>query len=399
MRKKRWFLCLVTIICLSIPCRAAAQKIPEWAKTWEYWAEKTGNPEWAEWSKRIQDPRAIKLGQAWRDYLGYDAPSIIAKLKLAPDIKPGLVITEDNYMKYPGLKQLCSPARYKRFKKGAYGQFGEVIIAPTTHYYCSEGYLKYTKKYEGTCKIAPDGQTLLGWRAGIPFPFPKTGAEMVHSFDRLTIGSDNMSFNPMDCQMYDRKFKLERLQKVNLFWRNWTGRVKIPPITEDLEGKGEILEKSSIVFTFPYDLKGYAGVRGRFVDLKREDSFEFYLPFLRRIRKLSGHDTQDPLLGTDASWEDWKSWWQKLSPHIWPMEYRYLGEKEILVGTQWLTPPVFEKDGRFTGQWERCPCWVVDAICKTERYLYSKRRAWIIKELFYVDHLDTWDIRGELYKS
>ncbi len=388
---------LIILLILGLFLEAQAQRIPEWAKNWEYWAEKTGDPEWALWAKKLQSPKAIRLGQAWIDYLGYDSVSLAKKSKIAPNIKPGVVITSENYLKYPGLKELCPPYLYRRIQKGTYASYPEIRIAPTTHYYNNEGYLKYTKMYEGRCKVGPNGE-LLGWKAGIPFSRPKTGMEMVHNFDRLSVLQDNHSFNPLMAVMFDRKGKLERVEKLNLFWRNYMGRVTIPPIPEDPVTKGEVYEKGSMVMVYPYDLKGYCGVRVRFVDLSKEDSFELYLPFLRRIRKLSGTDTQDPIVGTDLLWEDWKAWWQKISNKIWPMECKYIGEREILGPVKWLTPFRMVGDKLYT-YWERHPCWLVEVNYKTKLYVYSKRRVWFAKDFFFHWNGEYFDIRGNLYRD
>ncbi len=396
---------LITLFCL-IPHLLFAQQYKDWRKcpkfrwekNWEEWAKITGNEEWALWAKELQKPKALSLGKAWADYLGYDSVSLVNRSQLAPDIVPDLVINENNYQNYPGLKKLLRPSLYKRLRRGEYAQIPELRIAPTMHRYHSRGRLEATKRYEGTCKLIVDGQQLLNWKAGIPFPHPRNAAEVAHSFDRIGSGSDTTSFNPIDFLMWERKGKFERIIKSQLQWYISKGRYDLPPIPNAPDAH-EILEKGSLVIVYPYDLKGYAGVRQRFVDPEKEDSFEFYLPFLRRVRRLSGADTQDPIIGTDIAWEDWKGWWQKLSPKMWPMEYKMVdSQAECLLPVQWLTTYTLKGD-KVLCYWERRPSWVIDAICKTKLYFYSKRRVWIDKELF-TDNMDEkYDIRGNLWRD
>ncbi len=392
------------ILCFSfLASQVSAQQYKDWRKcpkfswekNWEEWAKIRENKEWAAWAKKLQSPKALALGKAWAEYLGYDAVSMVNKSQLAPEIVPGVVINQDNYLQFPRLKEVLPGIFYKFLKKGTYGDFTEIKVAPTQHQYNSWGRLEATKKYEGSCKIASDGQTLLNWVVGIPFPHPKTAAEIAHNYDRTT-GNDDFTFNPVTFYIFDRKQKLERIQRATLYWMNYMGRTDLPPKPQ--LGKG-ILEKGSLLMTFPFDLKGYTGVRVRYADLAKEDELTMYLPFLRRVRKLSGADTQDPIIGTDTPWEDWKCWWQKLSPKMWPLEYRMVEwHTEVLTPVRWLT------SHRLSGPyivcwWERRPSWCIDVISKTKRYLYSRRRCWMDKERFMFNLEEMYDIRGNLWRE
>ena len=366
-----------------------------WEKNYEAWAKRTGIEEWADMARKMKTSEALKLGKAWAEYLGYDAVGITNESKIAPDIVPGLVITDENYQNYPGLKELLPEIYYKAFKKDSYLRVKEMRICPTQHLYLSKGRLEWTKKKEGTCKTNESGD-LENYVAGVPFPRPKTGAEMIHNLDRMGINTDQCSYNPMSFTMYDRKRKLERIQKSNLFWRNYIGRCDMAPIPQEGE---DIMERGSLVISYPHDVKGYCGIRTRFIDANREDSFRMYLPFLRRVRTLSGADTQDPIIGTDILWEDWKAWWQKLSTKIWPIEYKMIEEHREMLNPFYSPHRPKVVDDIVYNDWQRRPCWVAEVVTKTTSYIYSRRRAYIDKEYFNASYYENWDIRGNFFKT
>ena len=49
-----------------------------------------------------------------------------------------------------------------------------------------------------------------------------------------------------------------------------------------------------------------------------------YIPSLRRIRKLSATDSQDPVMGQDVIYDDNEGWMQKISPVRYPYKYEIL---------------------------------------------------------------------------
>jgi len=379
----------------SFAQEAAGEK-PIWIKYWEEWVQKTGNKEWQKWLDDISSPEAIKLGKEWADYLGYDAVSIILKSKKAPDIKPGLVITSKNYKDYPGLKELLPEPLYNRLKEGSYAQFPEMRIVPTTHYYYSKGKLEITKKYEGKYKLDANGM-LKDWKGGIPFPHPKNGLELAWDFDRTSIGADDLYFEPIDFLLFDKNGKLERTLKMNIYWQNSIGRDTREPIPS-IPGLEDHYERGSIVFFYPFDIKGFAAVRHRYKDPEKPDYFITWVPSLRRTRLFSGTDSQDPMFGSDIPWDDWKAWWQKISHKIYPNEFKLLGETEILCAVQ-RNYPVKIVGNKLYVEWERYPVYLLEVKSKDPSYMYSKKLMWIEKETFRVRYMQNYDRRGNLWRD
>jgi len=394
--KKIISISLFFILTLFIPSKVFSQEIdekPAWIKVWEDFVKENPKPEWVEWYKKISSPEALKLGKEWAELLGYDVISLTSNSTIAPDIKPGLVINSKNYRNYPGLKELLPKPVYERLAEGAYAQIPEIRIVPPTHYYYSKGMLEVTKKNLGMASLDDRGM-LKNWHGGLPFIPPKNGKELMWNFDRASIGADNLNFSPIIWILFDKKDKLERTVKANIYWRMMQGRTDIPPLGNISE---TIFEMGSAVFLYPFDVRGFSMVRTRFADPDKPDYFIAWVPSIRRTRLFSGSDTQDPMFGTDITWDDWKNSWQKISPDIYPNEYKIVGETEILA-------PVYRdymfrrEGGKVYIDWERRPVWILDQISKDKSYIYSIRRLYIDKETFRARHSQLFDPRGRLWR-
>ncbi len=404
-----------------VPFKDPNSNLPFWVRNWNYWAKKTGNREWIAWGRRLANPKAIELGKAWIKLNGIDCSKIVALSKVAPDIKPGVVITQKNWQNYPGLKELWPKSLWIRLTNNAYVPYKVIKIAPTQHIYKSRGMLYYTKKFLNKPHIDKEGMMDLAkdnYVAGVPFPFVpactnwddpkyslgdrygnKLAWYLVHDMDRLVVGQDNLSFNPIIPTQLDKHAKLERTYKWGLYWRIYWGRTDIPP-TPWVPGKEDIESKGSIAAIYPFDIRGFAATRWRYTDKNREAYFVCYLPALRRIRRLSGSDTQDPILGTELTWEDWKVWWQKISQKIWPSKAVMLRAEEILTPLMWDRRFEWDEKNFIVAYYERRPSWVIDYIAvPPSTYFYKVRRAWIDFEVKRVNYDECYDRRGRLWRT
>ncbi len=386
----------------------AAEELPHWARQWKDWALSTKDPDYIEWAQKYCSPESIKLGIEWEEFLGYNAVDMVAKDTTAPSIQPGLVITPENVHKYEKELRELFPYGFdwevdRLTGKGVYEGYNyfplEMVIVPTHHQWNDRGYLEATKKYKNweTCKIG-ENDKLEGWVAGLPFPKPASALEIVHNYDRLTIMGDNLNSMPLQFGLYGKDGKRERVEKIELHWRNYVGRIKVDPLPV-IPGFEDIYEKGSIVAIYPYDLKGFAAVRTRYADPYKEDSFVTYVPSMRRIRRLAGTNTQDPLVGSDISWEDWKGYWSKLSIH--PAKYELLGEAIVLCPSINPKPIKYEeKYGGFNQRylWERRPVWVVKIHHQEPTYIYGARVWYVDKETFAMQQEMFYDQKGRIWK-
>ena len=397
---------LISVLCFPFRLLAAGDDYPLWLAQWRGWAYATKDNDYIAWAETLSSKEAVELGTEWENYLGYNAPDLVERDRKAPGIKPGLVITPENINTYEKQLRELFPFGFdwevdRITGTGVFADYNhfplEMVIVPTTHAWNDRGFLEATKKYDRTCRL--DGQGKLeGWVAGIPFPRPRSGIEIVHNYDRLTVMADNLNSMPMSIGLYGKTGTRERVEKIELHWNNYAGRIKLPPMPV-IPGFDNVLEKGSIVALYPYDLKGYAAVRTRYIDESADDSFIAYLPSQRRIRRLAGSNTQDPLVSSDATWEDWKGYWSKVSAH--PVTCELLGEEVVLCPS--FNPQPIRYQDKYGGVcqrywWERRPVWIVKITYTEPDYIYKSRVWYVDKETFALQQEMFYDRSGRLWK-
>jgi hypothetical protein len=353
-----------------------------------------------------KDPQ---LAKDWEKMLGFKAADKVGKV--APEINPGMVIDSSNYKNYPGLKDLLPGGLYTRLDPNSYAPLAPIKMVKTDQYHLSPGCLKATLKNIETCRLDKDGITLLGFNGGIPFIHPKNGNELIQWVDYFYAG-DSLAFRPMRMRLYGRNNTPEReiRQEVNnLVFYGCTDWKKEAPNPQGIH------HVASGVFTYPKDINGAAYVRKRFIDGNKPDEFLLFIPSMRRIRKMSGRDTQDPLFGSDLVWDDFKTYWQKMSPVEFPNEYKMLPQQEMLVPTAVDYNFPYDRDTAgykdYTvdesgqqvflkfGSWQKRPVYPVEIISKDLSYLYGKRVLYNDLEVAGQWYTDMYDAKGRLWRS
>jgi hypothetical protein len=359
------------------------------------------------WDWVTQDP---ELAKEWAEALGFKTKDIVGKV--APDIKPGMVIDSNNYKNYPGLKELLPKSVYDRFDPNSYAPLAPMKIKTTDQYHPSRGYLKKTLESARTVHIGKDGLTLEGYVGGLPFIHPKSGVELIHIADGHQYLGDTFCTRPMRMRLYGRNNRPERelRQECNGFrfkyctdWR------------EDLTPNPEGIDfVASGTFFYPKDISGTSYVRKRYVAVDKPDEFLLFVASMRRIRRMSGRDTQDALFGSDLIWDDYNYFFQKLSKNDFPCEYKLLPSREMLVPSvidyNWPDDrsmagfPDYRVDESgdqvylHYGTWQRRWVHGVEVIEKDPAYCYSRRVLTIDLERTSVVHCDEYDQAGRLWR-
>ena len=350
--------------------------------------------------KEIAPPYgASKLSEEWHKLIGLQATELTGKI--APEIKPGLIITQGDLKNYPGLKELLPPSVHMLFDRGYFFSLPQMEIVPTRDLYLGYNWLKFSGENLKNCKVDTATKKLTGWRAATPFPRPKTGLELIWNIDKHDIVGDNLRFAPMYWDLYGRDGKYERTYHFNLWYYRQSGRAHISPMPQVGENKEGLFEWMINYFSYPQDIAGMTLFRARYDDPDKPDLCMAYVPSMRRVRKISGTDVFDPLLGGDMIWEDFRSMWQKISPTVFPMEYKILEKREYLMpsSTAYGYGRHYPKLGKIYWCWERRPVYVVEVRALDPTYIYSKRILYIDMETFYLYYIENYDRKGKLWRT
>jgi hypothetical protein len=317
-------------------------------------------------------------------------------------IKPGVIITKKNYENYlPELEKHFPPGCFAHYINGLKNGYISIPVIEKRKYLLSKGFREATENNIGKCRVE-SGNMLLGWAAGMPFSTPKTGAELAWNVYRRPICSDDLEFSAWFL-LYNKKSELERKFKWTLWRKQWLGRVDIPPIPEMPGNKGALLVKESMRISEPYDCKGFSMIRIRYEDIKKDDDVYSYIPAIRRIRRLTGADVTDPLLGSDCVPDDFECWRQKINPR---MTFKILGTRDFLVSPTYTekekpSPSNFVSNGCLQVELEIRPLWILEVAINDPAYAYKRREIYVEKEtlsgaLYFGEN---YDQKGRLWRG
>jgi hypothetical protein len=324
----------------------------------------------------------------------------LTMIAMADEIKPGVVIRKDNYERYrDSFKKLMPPGVAEMYEKGIKAGLVVIPVVEKKKYSPPKGFVEWSRKNKGICKIEP-GNRLLNWRAGAPFLNPKNATEVAWNVRLWYDVGDQFKFREQDLHLF-QGFKKERLIKMRSHRHLYKGRTEIPPIPEEPGNKEGIWRKEANVFIYPFDISPFALLRTQYIETYKDDNVLAYVPALRRVRRFTGSDVQDPLFGSDIIADDFACWYQKITPK---MTFKYT-VKDTLVPVRWdfqklrkLNPFVAPEENM---QWEIRPLYVLEVNINDPSYVYSKRVLYADKEdgFFTIYYGLFYDQRGRLFRS
>ena len=368
-----------------------------------------------EWYKKIMPPEVYKkvtydveaMKRTWAEVIGFTSPDVVGKVY--PEIKPGKYTYKDKE-KLPFDKMMWKHM-YDRFNpppKGArhIGNFTEIEIVPTRQYYPSLPVAEATKKYVGTAKLDDQGYMIEdSYTAGYPFPRPegKFKAQQI-VYNWIKNYNLDQEYYWEHCFAFTKDLRQDYENNATAYSIRLQGRVKWEPfgwLDERAKDQKELkmFQYSPLA---PRDLFGNVLSITSYIDPNKDDLFLMYINAMRRIRKMTASDMQDPAVGQDMIYEDWQSFNQKLSPKRFPYKFEVMGEGEFLVPiTIDGSPYMSSKEGYVIKnlQFERRPCWVVQTTQLDKNYIYGRRVWYVDKEILYVHHIDNFDQKGRLYRT
>jgi hypothetical protein len=329
----------------------------------------------------------------------------LASSTASGEVAPGDVITKQNVDKVEGL--------VAEGVKWAVINGMDMTIVPYREIPMPKAYLAATEKY-GTQTSLSDKNELQNWVAGKPFPTvdsndPKAPVKIMYNFQNTHYFTDDLALHLVDADtgsLYvdakgNRHYNVERHFVADwLRVMQFQGRLHHKPAPEFTPNADETFRKSGLhPLIEPFDLKGVGGVSHRYRDLVRQDDTWLYLPFLRRVRRLSSAQRSDALFGQDIDVDSYGGYAGQIPWFDWKL----LGEKPMLASLhgERLPPEPCTKDGgmTFCESWEMRPSvYVIEGTPKVSNYAYSKRVIFMDKQTNFIIYSDLYDQAGELWK-
>ena len=268
--------------------------------------------------------------------------------------------------------------------------------------------LAATAKYHDQCRLSDDGNQVLNYVAGLPFPLaderdPRAAVKLVFNYENR-IAVDDLDVRNFECDTgsigADTGLNVERHFLMGHFRRLYhVGRLYHAPLptwpTPDGIRYREVLHP----ILEPFDLKGVGLTYNRHVDPTRQDDSWLYYPLLKRVRRLSSAQRSDALFGQDA---DVDSYGGYAGNPAW-MEWRLLGTRRVLAPmhtghfpAQWSAGAA---DFLFDDTWEMRDVYVLEGTSRVPGYAYSKRVLYLDRHSFVIPYTEMHDPKGALWKA
>ena len=354
------------------------------------------------------DPEEMK--KIWEKVVGFKSPDVVGKIR--PEIKPGKYTYKD-VQGNAAFKELMPDWVYSRVLPGGEGGLAGNIpdfeIVPTKQYYYQTRIAQATLDNMGKTQLDESGyiktETLT---PGYPFPRmsgPHAAQKAMYNIEnRYT----NYEFNSYFCA---RIYGLDH--KFNIDFDGWwdsqaiktANRLLLPPYgyLDERAQKRQERRTFTLHFGAPRDIAGFTQGGTYYLAADQPDMLMMYIPAMRRIRKMTATDTQDPMVGMDLIYDDGESWFQKLSPTRYPYKYEVIADREFLIPSPTEDGACYiSKKEKFAYkglQMQRRPMLVLQLTQLDPNYVYSKRVLYVDKELLVHFCLLSYDQKGRLYRE
>jgi len=253
-------------------------------------------------------------------------------------------------------------------------------------------YQEATEKFKGTVRINKRGG-IENYAGGLPFPEPKTGAEVMWNYEYKYLGDD--FYYVGDASIMSTSGR-ERKLGLNYTRLAYESRIKLDP-KPSIPDPNNVEIKEISRFTYPEDIAGMALLTARYRDPSKGDDGWMYIPTIRRVRRISVAQRGDSSGGMDWTWDDYRGFSGKISDYTW----KIVGKKEIIVPFHAPTHNPKHKGITFHPdevRYELRTVWIIDGVNIDKSYVYSKRRSYVDIYSYDVMAADLWDRKGTLWK-
>jgi hypothetical protein len=275
----------------------------------------------------------------------------------------------------------------------------EFPVSPSGNYIPHQDYLAATEQYLNQARIAADG-ALENYIAGRPFAQtqitpddPKSGLKAAWNFNHrwkfygmhvqrylgalLAKGGTASPLPGFPADLVQGGGAAERYL-VALYRQAYHSHLAQLAKSNYLlptPGAGEFEYKHYLEFLEPYDVRGSRFLIYRYDDPRRQDDAWSFLPQLRKVRRLSLNERDDPIAGTEMTLDDFMGFSGRVLDHQW----KFLGQKTILhvMNSRHPYARFYGPNGWLPNdRWELRPCVVVEQTPLVARTYGSKIFFW-----------------------
>jgi len=345
--------------------------------------------------------------QKWVEVVGFKSPDLVGKI--ASQIKPGKYTFADKE-KYPGFKELMIPLEYELMwrEPGPPNGFAfmEFEVVPTTQCYMRLNLAEATLEHEGKSKLNAQGYLVDdSYVTGLPFPKPSgqfKAQQIMYNWVKRAYNWDQ-TMQVARNFMGDKNLNKASATTYTYIFFKFASRVDNEPfgVLDKRAIKGEQLRSLSVIYHTPRDQSGNVIWSLETAGTEKNNQIVMWVNELRRLRRLSGTDTQDTYPGSNYIFDDAEFFIQKLHPEIFPYEFKLIEEREFLVpfvtwdGSEYVAKENME---RKNVKMQRRPMYVVELKQKDSTYVYGRRLFYIDKETHLIYMVQNFDQEGRLWR-
>lgn len=305
--------------------------------------------------------------------------------------KPLFTITRDNLDQHKAFLTPAQQFMFQRFKDYKM----PVYPSRRTAFY-SDAYNEASMKNATTAKLEGT-DNISGARLGIPFPFPKNGAEAIWNHKLHYRGGSLRRFQNQLLVHPDASFTVTRVQEDVLF------------LYANLQNPGTT-DGDRPLYMYRGETLAPPRVAGQIVmahDYATHRDAWIYSPGTMRVRRAPDAGYDQAALGTDG--EQLNDQIDGFNGRLDRYDWKLLGKREVYIPYNSLTmfskkikyKDLVRKDGinqRYT-RYEKHRVWVVDAtLRKGTSHIFGRRTFYIDEDSWAIALVDCYDTHGELYK-
>lgn len=322
-------------------------------------------------------------------------------------VQPGELITAQTARK---IEPLVSPGVYLRVTHGM-----SLQIVPSERIDWPPPYREATEKYSAQVRLSNDHRSLVGYVAGLPFPFidpndADAGTKIMWNNTFRPTSTDDYDARDFSCisesEGLNRKYApIDYYEMGHLASYNLVGRTEVEPLPTDPDFRtsGRLLLMAFYPMLAPETERGRGFIRYRYADPARGDDTWSWIPGNRRIRRFS-----EATLGTSAgpitwSLDNFQGFAAKNENYNW----RFLGEKTMLasIAAGHVPEVTCATDGGASAcpeRWELRRTYIVEGLARRDRVpqeLFGRHVMYIDAEAQCIVYQDLYDRGGELWKN